>query len=81
MTLVVYQNAKGRQYPFQLLEKDGKTPRPITGLTVTWRLKALDDPTVLKSSSVTVTNSTLGEFYVTMATALTGDVRKYITQL
>lgn len=78
--IVIYQNSKGRQYTFQLLEKDGETPRNITGLIITWRLKALDDPSVLLSAPGVITSALTGEFYIEMTTAISADVREYNSQ-
>ena len=80
MAITIYHKAKGRQYTFQMFEKDGKTPRNLTGLTVTWRWKALDDATVLLSAHGNQTDPPNGIFYVIMDDTLSGTVRSYITQ-
>lgn len=72
MAITVYQGSHGRQYTFQLLEKDGKTPRNITGLIVTWRLKDQSNPNNLVALSSIITDATNGFFYVTMDVSLSG---------
>ena len=80
MAITVYQGSHGRQYTFNLFEKDGITPRNLTGYTVIWRLKALDDPTVLISLPTVITTPTQGEFYVVMDQILSANVRDWISQ-
>lgn len=80
MAIIVYTGSHGRQYTFTILEKDGKTPRDLTGLTVIWRLKALDDPTVLLSLPCNLVDPPNGAIYVTMDVSLSGTQRDWISQ-
>jgi len=82
MGLIIFQNALGRNYTFQLFEKDGVTPRNLTGLTLTWRFKDTDDPNSLLSLDCVVTDAANGKFYATMTTTITAIAPKtFICQI
>ncbi len=76
MTIIIYQNAFGRNYTFQLLEKDGVTSRNLTGLTLTARFKDMNTPTTLASLACVVTDAANGYFYWTLTTAISGTYPK-----
>lgn len=65
----------------KLWEKDGTTPRNVTGLTLTLRMKSINDPTILKSLPCTLTNPVVGEFYVVTTTDVTGTIDEYEAQI
>lgn len=77
----LFQNAFGRNYPFQLFEKDGETPRNISGMTLIWRFKSVNDPTILKSLVCVITDATNGKFYATITTDITGTIDTYECQI
>lgn len=82
MAIVIFQNALGRNYTFQLFEKDGITPRNITGLTLTWRFKDTGDPSILLSLPCVITDALNGKFYATMTATITGTApRTFICQI
>lgn len=76
MSLTLYQNSFGRNYTFQLFERDGITPRNISGLTIIWRFKDANDPTNLKSITCVPTDTSNGKFYGAMITGITETANK-----
>ena len=81
MSLTVFQNAFGRNYTFKLYERDGKTPRNLSGLTLVWRFKNVKDGTDLEHLDCVVTDAVNGQFYATMTTSITSEIRSFITQI
>lgn len=81
MSLTIFQNAFGRNYTFKLYERDGITPRQLAGLTLVWRFKNVKDGTDLKSLSCVITDASNGQFYATMTTDITSEIKSFITQI
>ena len=80
MPTVFYVDNKGIDQPFEILKRDGITPKNLTGLTITWTFQDRDDNNLSPITCV-ITSASLGLCEGTIPASFFTAVNKYRCQI
>lgn len=63
--MIIYKSSTGHPKYFQIFEADGETPKPLAGMTVTWKFKDRDGNTLSKTMEIETEDEGIVYFVIT----------------